>query len=200
MGTASPSARLGLVGQSRLSATPARSVASLASTASQPEHWQHHVAHSATPTPAMGASHTESSQAAAGIGWSQHPHALPRPLGQPEGAQHAMHQVDPAHPGSTSSYGYVLDSSGRPVQYQPADQVPMNYDQAQAGHPQNPYQSPDYQARTMAEVSQQNPTYAGYQGHQGYMANAPMAQSQQPHPQGSQHLMYNLPPNLKPQQ
>ena len=47
----------------------------------------------------------------------------------------------------------------------------MTYDQAQAGHPQNPYQSPDYQARTMAEVAQQNPAYAGYQAPQGYMAD-----------------------------
>lgn len=186
----SPPGRMGLPGQPRLSSTPTPRVASMTPGVSQAEHWQH-ATHTSPATSSIGASSSTDPSA-----WSQHQHNLPRPLGQQDSSQHSLHQVDVSGQTAPSSYGY-------PVQYQTSEQVPMSYEQQQSSHASNPYHPMDYQARSMGpDVTQQaTASYPPYSGHQAYMSGAPIPQAgQQSHTQNSQHMMYNMAPNMKPRQ
>jgi hypothetical protein len=93
------------------------------------------------------------------------------------------------------NYNYMVDSAGRPVQYQ--EQTPIvAYPQPSA----SPSHIAEYHSRHSSTQIAPSPAYAPYQNHQQYMATSPheetvpMMQQAQMH---AQHMAYNMPPNMK---
>ncbi|KAF1988674.1 hypothetical protein K402DRAFT_402845 [Aulographum hederae CBS 113979] len=191
----SPDARLGGINQTRPSLSPGtRPVPgslNIRPSVGQSEQWAQHSGYPSTPNTmdAAGPAAATVSPTAHGLPWGSQTHRLgpPAPAHDAERAMNPVEQHQVQHP---VSYGYMLDSSGRPMQYQ-GDGQQMQYAQSPTQAPPQP----DYHGRHIATEMQQPPNYSGYQNQQSYMGPPPHTRGPMENPQ----MMYSLPPNVKPE-
>jgi hypothetical protein len=140
------------------------------------------------------------SPATANIRWGPPHHSQVSPS-IPE-QERNMHQVDPNVQHQPVSYSYVLDASGRPIQYQPEGQMMSTYPSTSSpgGHI-NDYHGRHSSAQMAPAPA---PSYAQYGGPSGYLPASP--HETEPLPimhrpsMENQQLMYNMPSNMKSEQ
>lgn len=219
-GVPSPTDRIQILSQPRPSSTPtARSVPSItnpAPTVSQPDQWQpQHTGYSTAASSPLEASSVLSdiSGPPDTVRWSPHPHSHQHPtsLSVPDSPLHA---VDSSH----LPYSYVLDTSGRPIQYQMESQPMVSQpmvSQPMVSQPMSGYGTPtsnpsphppEFQRHlTLQLATAQQPQYSyTTHSHQGYLPTSThpgeMAMMPQPMMGEQGHIMYHMNPNMKAEQ
>ena len=208
-GVPSPTDRIQILSQPRPSSTPtARSVPSIANpapTVSQPDQWQpQHTGYSTTASSPLEASVlSDISGPPDTVRWSPHPHSHQHPTSLPV-PDSPLHAVDSHLP-----YSYVLDTSGRPMQYQMESQPMVSQPMSGYGTPtSNPSpHPPEFQRHlTIQLATAQQPQYSSYSthGHHGYLPTSThpgeMAMMPQPMMGEQGHIMYHMNPNMKSEQ
>ncbi|KAF2435449.1 hypothetical protein EJ08DRAFT_656450 [Tothia fuscella] len=139
------------------------------------------------------------SPATSNLRWGP-PHAQVSPsIPEPE---RNMHQVDPNSRHQPVSYNYVLDASGRPMQYQPEGQLMSGYPPATSpgGH-MTEYHGAHSNAQMAPAPA---PSYTQYAAPPNYLPASPHESEPMPlmhrPTMESQQLMYNMPSNMKSEQ
>ena len=208
-GVPSPTDRIQILSQPRPSSTPtARSVPSVANpapTVSQPDQWQpQHTGYSTTASSPLEASVlSDISGPPDTVRWSPHPHSHQHPTSLPV-PDSPLHAVDSHLP-----YSYVLDTSGRPMQYQMESQPMVSQPMSGYGTPtSNPSpHPPEFQRHlTIQLATAQQPQYPSYSthSHHGYLPTSThpgeMAMMPQPMMGEQGHIMYHMNPNMKSEQ
>ena len=209
-GVPSPTDRIQILSQPRPSSTPtARSVPSVANpvpTVSQPDQWQpQHTGYSTTASSPLEASVlSDISGPPDTVRWSPHPHSHQHSTSLPV-PDSPLHAVDSSH----LPYSYVLDTSGRPMQYQMESQPMVSQPMSGYGTPtSNPSpHPPEFQRHlTIQLATAQQPQYSSYSthSHHGYLPTSThpgeMAMMPQPMMGEQGHIMYHMNPNMKSEQ
>lgn len=177
------------------------SVSAPQTTSSQPEQWQPHPSYrsagsSPMAQPASGLQDVPAPPDA--VRWSPHAHQVSTSLPMhTENLQAVDHGV--SHP---MNYPYVLDHSGRPMQY-PLEQQPMAYTQPTSNPTPPPPPPQDYQQRHLSvQMPTSTPAYRSYPHPQGYMPTTTShsgegMQMMAQQPMENPHMMYGMPGNMK---
>lgn len=209
-GVPSPTDRIQILSQPRPSSTPtARSVPSIANpapTVSQPDQWQpQHTGYSTAASSPLEASSVLSdiSGPPDTVRWSPHPHSHQHSTSLPV-PDSPLHAVDSSH----LPYSYVLDTSGRPMQYQMESQPMVSQSMSGYGTPtSNPSPHPPefHRHLTLQLATAQQPQYSyTTHSHQGYLPTSThpgeMAMMPQPMMGEQGHIMYHMNPNMKTEQ
>ena len=131
----------------------------------QSDHWQSSSAYGAAVAQGIpggpGGRAAEVSQSSGAVQWSPHPHqtgpAMPAP---PAGAGGGYHPAEANM--SSVNYGYMLDSTGQPLPYQPNSQ-PMGYSTSTSPHP-----PPNFQGQHLGGHVTPGQQYSQYAAQQPY--------------------------------
>ncbi|OCL05691.1 hypothetical protein AOQ84DRAFT_224620, partial [Glonium stellatum] len=174
---------------------------------SQPDQWQpQHAGYSTAASSPLEASSVLSDVSGPpdAVRWSPHPHSHQHPTSLPV-PDSSLHAVDSSH----MPYSYVLDASGRPMQYQMESQPMAAQPMSGYGTPtSNPSpHPPEFQRHLTVQLATaqqaQYPSYSQH-SHQGYLPTSThpgeMAMMPQPMMGEQGHMMYHMNLNMKTEQ
>jgi hypothetical protein len=128
--------------------------------------------------------------------WTPAHHQLSPPSTESERMMHhpIEQSIDPAVQ-QPVSYPYMVNNSGPPVHYQGETSI-VTYPTTSSAPPQ----MPDYHPRQSGAQMAPSPAYPPFPTHQDYIAPSPHEEHGIPMMQGQhQHLLYSMPPHMKPE-